>query len=87
MGALDSALAVCGLWFRDVACVVDGAEDVVHATDRLGELREDASGRAPHRLRDAVALVDETRAALVMLNATEELALEALASRLGRLLS
>jgi DNA polymerase-3 subunit delta' len=86
-GALDAALAVCGLWFRDVACVVDRAEDVVHATDRLDALREDAAGREPHRLRDAVALVDETRAALVMLNATEELALEALASRLGRLLS
>jgi DNA polymerase III subunit delta' len=86
-GALDLALAVCGLWFRDVACVVDGAEDVVHATDRLGALREDAADREPHRLRDAVALVDEARAALVMLNATEELALEALASRLGRLLN
>ena len=82
--ALDLALSVCGLWLRDVACVADGAEDVVHATDRLDALREDAAGRDVHRLREAVALVDETRAALVMLNATEELALEALASRLGR---
>jgi hypothetical protein len=40
-----------------------------------------------HRLREAIAVVDETRAALTMLNATEELALEALASRLGRLLA
>jgi len=85
--AQDLALTVCGLWLRDVGCVADGAPDVAHATDRLGALREDAAGRDVHRLREAVAVVDETRAALVMLNATEELALEALASRLGRLLS
>jgi len=85
-GAIDSALTLCGLWFRDVACVVDGVEDLLHATDRLDALREDAAGReTSHRLRDAVGLVDETRAALI-LNPTEELALEALASRLGRLL-
>ena len=84
--ALDSALALCGLWLRDVACIVDGAEELVHATDRAEALREDAAGReTAHRLHDAVGLVDETRAALI-LNPTEELALEALASRLARLL-
>ena len=84
--AIDSALALCGLWFRDVACIVDGAEELVHATDRADALREDAAGReTAHRLHDAVGLVDETRAALI-LNPTEELALEALASRLARLL-
>jgi DNA polymerase III subunit delta' len=84
--AIDSALALCGLWFRDVACIVDGAEDVVYASDRVDALREDAAGReSAHRLRDAIGLVDETRAAFI-LNPTEELALEALASRLARLL-
>ncbi|MCU0313583.1 MAG: hypothetical protein MUC84_05910 [Solirubrobacteraceae bacterium] len=84
--ALDEALRLAGLWLRDVACVADGAEDVVFATDRLDALREDAAGRSPHRLREGVALTDETRAALT-LNVTEELALEALAYRLAALLS
>jgi DNA polymerase-3 subunit delta' len=84
---LDLALSVCGLWLRDVGCVADGADELVHATDRLAALREDAAGRDVHPLREAVALVDQTRASLTMLNATEELALEALASRLGRLLA
>lgn len=83
--ALDHALQLAGLWLRDVACVVDGAEDVVHNTDRLGPLREDADRfESPHGLRTAVGLVDDTRAALTMLNATEELALETLASRIER---
>ena len=72
-----------GLWFRDVACVADGAADLVHATDRLGALEEDAKGRSAHRLWSAVALVDESRAAFI-LYPNEELLLEALASRLAR---
>jgi DNA polymerase III subunit delta' len=83
---LDEALLLTGLWLRDVACVVDGAEDVVHATDRLAELRADAEGRDTHKLRRGVELVDETRAALTV-NVTEELALEALAYRLVALLA
>ncbi|HSD78093.1 MAG TPA: hypothetical protein VLA98_11840, partial [Solirubrobacteraceae bacterium] len=79
----DHALQLAGLWFRDVAVLRDGAEDLVHATDRLPELRADAEDRDAHRLREAVALVDETRAALA-LNPSEELQLEALASRLAR---
>ncbi|MEA2228322.1 MAG: polymerase subunit delta [Solirubrobacteraceae bacterium] len=81
--ALDHALELAGLWFRDVACVADGAPEVVHATDRLGELEADAEGRSSHALRRAVALVDDARAALI-LNPSEELLLEALASRLAR---
>lgn len=81
-GALDEALRLAGLWLRDVAAVADGAEDVVLATDRVDALREDAEGRDPHRLREGVELVDETRAALVQVHVTEELALEALAYRL-----
>lgn len=80
--ALDQALQLVGLWLRDVACVADGAEDLVHHTDRLEALREDAAGADPHRLRTGIALVDDTRASLA-LNPTEELALEALAYRLA----
>ena len=85
-GAIDHALQLAGLWFRDLAAVRDGAEDLVHATDRLDELRADAEGRDAHRLRTAVALVDEARAALI-LNPTDELQLEALGSRLARAVS
>jgi DNA polymerase III subunit delta' len=83
MAALDQALELAGLWCRDVACVVDGAPDLVHATDRLGALQQDAEGRSAAKLRAAVALVDEARAAFI-LYPTEELLLEALASRLAR---
>jgi DNA polymerase-3 subunit delta' len=84
--ALDQGLQLIGLWLRDVACVADGADDLVHHTDRLAALREDAGELSAHRLRDGVALVDETRASLI-LNPTEELALEGLAYRLARTLA
>src|SRR6185503_3822109 len=45
-GALDHALQLIGLWYRDVACVAAGAEELVHHSDRLDALREDADGRA-----------------------------------------
>jgi DNA polymerase-3 subunit delta' len=78
-GALEHALQLVGLWYRDLACVAAGAEELVHNSDRLDALREDAAkGTA---WRDAVATVDDTRAAL-LLNVSEELALEALAYRL-----
>jgi len=80
--ALDEALRLAGLWLRDVAAVTDGAEDVVHATDRLDALRGDAEARDPHRLRAGIELIDATRAAIVTVHVTEELALEALAYRL-----
>jgi DNA polymerase-3 subunit delta' len=81
--AIDQALQVAGLWLRDVAVLHDGADDLVHATDRLGDLRADADGRDVHRLRAGVALVDDARAAFAV-NPTDELVLEALASRLAR---
>lgn len=81
--AIDHALELTGLWFRDVSVVADGAPDLVHATDRTAELSADAGDRSPHRLRGAVAIVDEARAALVV-NVNEELLLEALASKLTR---
>jgi DNA polymerase-3 subunit delta' len=78
-GELDHALQLVGLWYRDLACVAAGAEDLVHHADRLDALREDAEGR--DGFLDKVALVDDTRARLA-LNVSEELALEALAYRL-----
>jgi DNA polymerase-3 subunit delta' len=84
-GALDHGLQLAGLWFRDLACVADGAEGVVHNTDRLDLLREDAAGRTAHKLRAAVAAVEDTRQRFV-LNVAEELALEALAYKLARTL-
>ena len=81
--ALDAALQLAGLWLRDVAVVVDGAPELVHHTDRLDALAQDAEAFAsPHALRAAVALVDQTRFALREVNATTDLALEALAFRL-----
>lgn len=86
MAALDQGLELAGLWLRDVACVADGAPELVHATDRLGALETDAEGRDAHRLRAGVALVDEARAAFI-LYPSEELLLEALASKLARVVS
>jgi DNA polymerase-3 subunit delta' len=77
--ALDHALQLVGLWYRDLACVAAGAEDLVHHSDRLAELRDDAAGH--DGFLDKVALVDDTRSRL-LLNVSEELALEALAYRL-----
>jgi DNA polymerase III subunit delta' len=73
---LDHGLQLIGLWYRDLACVRDGAEDLAHHADRLDALREDAAMRADFRA--LVNRVDDTRQRLI-LNVNEELALEALA--------
>jgi DNA polymerase-3 subunit delta' len=78
-GALDHALQLVGLWYRDLGCVAAGAEDLVHHADRLDALRGDAEGRSG--FLEKVELVDDTRARLLV-NVSEELALEALAYRL-----
>ena len=80
-GTLEHALQLVGLWYRDLACVAAGSEELVHHTDRLDALREDGALRDGAAWRDAVELVDDTRARLA-LNVSEELALEALAYRL-----
>jgi DNA polymerase III subunit delta' len=84
-GALDQAMQLVGLWYRDVAAVADGATEVVHAVDRLDALEADAQAADVHRLRRAVELVDDARAYLIV-NPSEELLLEALAYRLARAL-
>jgi len=81
--ALDHALQLAGLWYRDLTCVAAGAPELVFHSDRLDQLNEDA-GR--NGLQKAQELVDDTRARLI-LNVSEELALEALAYRLEEALS
>jgi DNA polymerase-3 subunit delta' len=87
---IDHALQLAALWMRDVACVIDGVPELVHHADRLDALREDADPGADRavtagRLRDAMVLIEEARTTLI-LNPTEELVLEALASRVARTL-
>ena len=79
--ALDLGLQLVGLWFRDLAAVAWGAEDVVYAVDRLPALRAEAEGGDPAAFRRAVELVEETRERLLV-NVSEELAVEALTYRL-----
>ena len=81
---LDLGLELVASWFRDLAAVAVGAEDVVFNRDRLDRLRSQAAGLDPSRPRRAVELVQETRRSLD-LNVSEELALEALFFRLERL--
>jgi DNA polymerase-3 subunit delta' len=81
-GAVDHALQLAGLYLRDLACVAAGAPDLVHNADR--EL--DADGLGGPALRDALELVEDTRARL-LLNVAEDLALEALSLRLQRVLA
>ena len=85
---LDQGLQLAALWLRDVAVVKDGAADLVHHVDRADEVRGDAAARdaTPGRLRDAVAMIEETRTMLIR-NPSEELVLEALASKLERTLN
>ncbi len=82
--ALDAMLGLAGLWYRDLACLAAGADDLVHNCDRLEELAADAGDAS--RLREAIDLIEDTRTRL-QLNVSEELALEALAFRLENRLS
>ncbi|MFM9126237.1 MAG: hypothetical protein ACKOTA_01460 [Solirubrobacterales bacterium] len=84
--ALDEAMRLAGLWFRDLACVAEDAAPLAYATDRLDALGADAAGRDPAKLREAVTLVDEARSSL-SLNPDEALQLQALAYRLARALA
>ena len=85
-GALDQALQLVGLWYRDLACVAAGAPELVHHSDRLEALEEDATGRDGGELRAAVEVVDDARARLA-LNVDAQLSFEALAYRLERSLA
>ena len=82
--ALDRGLSLVGLWLRDVSCVADGVPEIVHNSDRLDALREDAElVRDAVSLRAALELVEDARTKL-QFNPNEELLLDALGSRLAR---
>jgi DNA polymerase-3 subunit delta' len=83
---LDLGLELSGNWFRDLAAVSSGAEEVVLNADRLDDLRASAASLDAARPRRAAELVQDTRRRLD-LNVSEELALEALAFRLTRVLA
>jgi DNA polymerase-3 subunit delta' len=80
-GVLDFGLALCASWFRDLAALASGAEEVVFNRDLLPQLRAAAEGLDPADARRAAELVQDTRRRLD-LNVSEELALEALCFRL-----
>jgi DNA polymerase III subunit delta' len=82
---LDLGLQLVALWFADLAALAWDAEDLVRNRDRMDQLAEDA-GVGAAALRSAVELVEETRQRF-QLNVTEELACEALAYRLERVLT
>ena len=80
--AVDLGLRLAGLWLRDCACIADGAPELVHATDRLGDLKADAEQRDPAQLRKALERIEDARASLAV-HVSEELALDALTQRLA----
>jgi DNA polymerase-3 subunit delta' len=80
---LDLGLRLAEAWFRDLAAVGIGAAEVVFNRDRLDALTSAARGRDPAAARRAAELVQDSRRRLE-LNVSEELALEALSSRLER---
>ena len=84
--ALDLGLALCCAWFRDLGAVASGAPEVALNSDRLDLLEADSAGLGPARAREAVELTLETRRRLIV-NVSEELALEALWLRLAELLN
>ena len=79
--ALDLGLALCCAWYRDLAAVAAGAEDVILNDDRRDALAEDAQGLDPEGAREALEWVLDTRRRM-RVNVSEELALEALWLRL-----
>ncbi len=83
---LDLGLELCAAWFRDLAAVASGAEEVAYNRDRLEALRSKAAGLSPAAPRRAAELVQDTRRRFD-LNVSEELALEALLFRLAPVLA
>ncbi len=88
-GELELALDLVEAWLLDLCALSFGADDLVRNTDRTDELQTDASsgrGADAAALRRAVELVEDTRRRF-QLNVSEDLALEALAYRLGDVLA
>ena len=79
---LDLGLALCAAWYRDLAALASGADELVLNSDRRAELEADARGIEAAAAREAVDLILDTRRRL-RVNVSEELALEALWLRLA----
>ncbi|MHB8532671.1 MAG: DNA polymerase III subunit [Solirubrobacteraceae bacterium] len=79
---IDVGLRLTELWLRDLLCASTGAGELVHAIDRRAQLEEDAAGADAGAVGRAIELVSSTRLSL-SLNVSEELALEAMAYRIG----
>ena len=83
---IDDGLRLISLWLRDVAVHADGEPGLIRNSDRAELIAADAELVDPARARAAVAVVEESRTTLV-LNPSEELLLDALASRVERILN
>lgn len=79
---LDLGLRLAELWLRDVLCAIEGAPELIYATDLAGELTEQAGAFQARAVAEAIERIGATRLSL-SLNVSEELALEALAYSVG----
>jgi DNA polymerase-3 subunit delta' len=82
---LDLGLSLVASWLLDLAALAWDAEDLVRHVDRLELLHQDG-GSDPQRLRRALEQIEDTRLRF-QLNVSEDLACEALAYRLERVLT
>jgi DNA polymerase III subunit delta' len=81
---IDLGLRLTELWLRDLLCMVEGAPELAHAVDRREQLEEDAADTTAAVAGHAIELISATRLSLAV-NVSEELALEAMAYRIGAL--
>ena len=81
---LELGLTLAALGFRDLVCLIEGAEDAALDPGRAGGLAAAARSRDPRRLRAAAERCEDVRLSLE-LNVSEDLALEALGFRLAGL--
>jgi DNA polymerase-3 subunit delta' len=82
---LDLGLTLAALRYRDLICLAEGADAAALDPRGARELADRAGARDPRRLRVAAERCEQARLSL-QLNVTEDLALEALGFRLGRLI-
>ena len=79
--AVDLALFIAERWLRDLQRVAVGASDLVADSNRRAQLEQHSMAARPMQIRSAIDMVARARRAM-SLNATRELALEALAHQL-----